>query len=40
MNRAMEMHQPSHETPMFLNQLSQDLRTPLSLVIAVLENVK
>lgn len=34
MNRAMEMHQPSHETPMFLNQLSQDLRTPLSLVIA------
>jgi glycerate kinase len=34
MIKAIEVLPPMDGTPMFLNQLSQDLRTPLSLVIA------
>ena len=34
MTKPIESRQPSNGTPMFVNQLCQDLRTPLSLAIA------
>jgi len=34
MTQPIESRQPSDGTPMFVNQLCQDLRTPLSLAIA------